>query len=124
VGEADVRHPGARPSEIEFPFAEAQRVLAAIDAELDDLQGCAAEHEQCAESALADARGLSTRAFWSRLGSRISDLARRRQELAEQRAQLEAAVARARSAQEVRDRQIATWQRQMDEYQRARAEAS
>jgi Spy/CpxP family protein refolding chaperone len=117
--ESSVPHPGARPQEIEFPFAAAQAVVAAIDAELDDLAGCARDHEDGAGLALADAVGQSTNAFWQRLGSRLQDLAHRRAELEEQRSQVEALIGRARALEQSRRSEIAAWERRMRDHRDA-----
>jgi hypothetical protein len=116
MSESPAPHPGPRPLEIEFPFAAAHAVIAAIDAELDDLAGCARDHEDGAGLALADAVGQTTNAFWQRMGSRLQDLARRRVELEEQRSQVEALIGRARALEQSRSSEIAAWERRLREH--------
>lgn len=121
MSDPTVPHPGARPREVEFPFAEARAVIAAIDAELDDLADCARAHEDGADAALGDAMGQSVGAFWQRLGTRLQDLAKQRAALAAQRDQVAGLISRASALEIERRAQITRWEQRMREHQEAQS---
>ena len=119
MGDEVVSHPGARPESIEFPFAAAHAVIAAIDVEIDDLVACAAGHESGAAQALFGAAGQSTTAFEQRLTTRLSDLALRRHHLREQQDEIQRQITLARDAVMARERAIDHWHIRMDAYREA-----
>jgi hypothetical protein len=110
------RHPGARPTEFEFPFALARVALARMEAVLDDLAACAHRHEDAGAEVCATTEGQSARAFEARLTAMLARLAEDRIRLAEDIETLRSQIARATRLQEARAQAIDTWQRRMTEY--------
>jgi hypothetical protein len=75
--------PGPRPADLTLPFAEARAALAAIEDELDDLAGCARDHEAAAVEVCQGFEGRSRAAFEPWLGDVLGGLALRRGQLAD-----------------------------------------
>jgi hypothetical protein len=117
---ADVRdtppvpHPGPRPGELTLPHAEARAALAAIEDELEDLAGCARDHDTAAAEACRGFEGRSRAAFESGLDDALRRLATRREQLAGDADALRAWLAEAerlRAEREARQRAWADRQR-------------
>jgi hypothetical protein len=117
-------HPGPRPSPIRFPFDAAATLLGRIEDLLDTLETIAVAHDDVLTLDPAVFAGLSRLAFEGRMGSLLTDLGTERGELRAQHDQVSSLVARAHVLQERRAREIASWQLQRDEWQRAQSAAA
>ena len=123
VYDVDVPPPpaGPRPAAFSWPYELAERALRAMQAELDELSTCARSHDTAADAACATWQGASRTGFVANLGAALQDISAEQRLLADDMAELEAAVEAARRAEERRGQEIARWDRQMSEHRRAQS---
>jgi hypothetical protein len=119
-----VPHPGSRPPDLVFPFAEARAALRAIEGEVDDLTGCARDHEHAAVEVCQGFEGRSRDAFDARLSQALAQLAVRRQQLADDADQLRHLLAEAARRDADRQREQQRWATRLREYEADRARRS
>jgi outer membrane murein-binding lipoprotein Lpp len=110
------RHPGPRPAEFEFPFALGRQALAAMEAELDELEACVRSHDDAGAEVCAAAEGASATAFEAWLSTALQQLVSARTRLADDVEALRTQLALAEERRADRQQAITTWERRMRDY--------
>lgn len=112
----EVAHPGSRPSEFDFPFAQARRLIGAIDALVSELSTAIQRREQLVGAVLPTWRGSSRERFEAEVGAELDQLRQVRSQLESQLGELEDAVATATIRREASLEAMATWESRMADY--------
>lgn len=113
--------PGPRPPAFTFPFAAAQRLLAALQDAAGDLTGLAGVHRDAAADARVGFEGATRRNFDAALGDLLGALGNERGRLRADAATLAATVAQARTRQQATDDALAAWDQRQRAYRAALA---
>lgn len=115
----EVSHPGQRPEEFDFPFAEARQLIAAIEGLLDEITGVVAARESAASSAFVGFEGQTRAQLEGLLEQTLQSLRRCRGELGGQITELEEAIVAARARREASLQAIAGWESAIAQYREA-----
>lgn len=102
-------HPGPRPADFEFPFAEARAAIEALDACAERLVETVGTHRDAAAHARVDFEGDTRQEFDRTLQDTTEDLDRVVQRLREQAGDLEETVTLAEQRRQASLDAIASW---------------
>lgn len=109
-------HPGARPSEFQFPFERARQLMSAMDRLLGELTAAVQRREQSVGAVLPLWSGWSRQRFEHEATAELDRLRQLRSQLEAQLGELEDAVATAEVRRENSLDAIARWESQMADY--------
>lgn len=112
----DVVHPGARPSEFEFPFEQARRLVAATDELVGELTSAIQRRERSIAAVVPRWFGASRERFEAEADAELARLRRLRAQLEGQLGELEEAIATATGRREESLEAIARWESRMADY--------
>jgi len=115
-------HPGARPQEFEYPFAEARRALAALGDFADDVAAVVSLHSDALSAVRVNFSGSAREGFEAGFAEVVGAAEQLRTSLLADRDLLEAEIAEARRLRDASLDAIADWESDLQRHEDGLAE--
>jgi hypothetical protein len=119
VSDPGMVYPGPAPVPLRFPFAAAQRAIAAINAHIQAWEACLKTHVDAAAHARVGFEGQVREGFDQALDDAIIDIGYLLDALTDDVEQLQRLMYQAQARIESRNDDIAVWRAKMDAYNQA-----